>query len=318
MLMPFSGKKSPLVSYDETRPYLGAYVRIHFYYESKRDIEAVLRRCWDKVEAVHRHMNVHATTLEGDLSRLNAGGLSGVRVNPDVYQIIKNSLAYSRKTQGAYDITVFPLIEQWKKAAAKGRMPDKNDLEAAKEKVGYQNLRLEAPDRVFFQKPGMKIDLGSPASGFVCDEIAKILSSNKIQHFLLDGGGEIFCRGKDQGIKPWVIGIQDPFNKDKLHSIVHLQDKGISTSGSYEKFYRIGTETFSHIIDPVSGYPQKFVVSASAMAPTTEAANQLSTAFSVLGARQAMRLASVLNDVEALVIENHEGIITQYQTAGFR
>jgi len=306
-----------LLKYDETKPYLGAYVRIHCYYDAKIDISNVIQQCWEKVEQVQLHMNVYAKTLEGDLSKLNVDGFKGVKVNKDLYGVIKESIEYSKLTNGAYDITAYPLVELWKNAGLQGKLPDEESFNLAKDKVGYQNLFLVEPNLVYFLRKGMKVDLGSPASGFVCDAVGKILDKNRIKHFLVDGGGEIFCRGSDQGQKPWVIGVQDPFDKDKLHGVVLLKDKGISTSGNYEKFYTIGQERFSHIIDPISGFPQKDAVSVTVIADTGQAANEISTAISVLGGPKGISLANSLKNVEALVIEKKEEKVTLYQTKGF-
>lgn len=297
---------------------MGASVRIHCFYSEEINISGIMEQCWRKVENVQLQMNVHSKTSDGDLSRLNASGVEGVRVNDDVYKVIKESIKYSQVTCGAYDITVYPLIELWKNASQEGRLPDCKELETVKGKVGYENIRLQGPNIVFLKKSGMKLDLGSPASGFVCDAIAGILDANKVRHYLVDGGGEIFCRGLDQGQKPWIIGVQDPFNKDNLHSYIELKDRGVSTSGNYEKFYTIGSERFSHIIDPISGWPQKNAVSVTVIAKTTQVANELSTALSVLGGEKGMRLVRSLKNVEALVIENKDGKLVQYKTPGFR
>lgn len=315
-LLIFSKQK--LLKYDETRPYLGAYVRIHCFYEAKTDISVAIDQCWEKVEQVQKHMNVYAKTLEGDLSRLNAYGFDGIPVNADIYKIIQESIEYSKLTKGAFDITIFPLVELWKNAGLEGRFPDEGSLRSARDKVGYENLRLEAPNLVYFKKKGMKIDLGSPASGFVCDAIAKILNTHKIRHFLVDGGGEIFCQGKDNGQKSWIIGIQDPFDKDKLYGMIELKGKGVSTSGNYEKFYTIAGQRFSHIVDPLSGYPQKDAISVTVIADTTQAANELSTAISVLGGEKGVRLADSVKNVEILVLEQRDGQVIPYQSKGFR
>ena len=310
-------KKPNLLKYDESKPYLGALVRIHCYYDAKIDILRILQECWAKVERVQLHMNVYAKTFDGDLSRLNAGGFDGVQVNPDVFRVIKDAVECSKLTDGAFDITAYPLVELWKNAGLSGHLPDDHSLAEAREKVGYRHLLLTEPDLVYFKKKGMKIDLGSPASGFVCDEIAKVFDKNKVMHYLVDGGGEIFCRGKDQGQKPWVIGVQDPFDRGNLNGVVHLKDRGISTSGNYEKFYTIGQEKFSHIIDPVTGFPQKDAVSVTVIADTTQLANELSTAISVLGAQKGIKLANSLKNVEALVIERKEGKAFLYKSKGF-
>ena len=310
-------KNHPLHKYDEIKPYLGASVRIHCYHEANIDVSKVIQQCWQKVEQVQLHMNVYAKNLDGDLSRLNAAGFEGVRVNDDVFKIIKDSIEYSKITQGAFDITAYPLVELWKNAGQQGQLPDGDSLKSALDKVGYYHLILKESNLVTFKKKGMKIDLGSPASGFVCDAVAQIFDQYKIKHYLIDGGGEIYCQGLDQGQKPWIVGVQDPFHKDKILGVIELKNKGVSTSGNYEKFYTIGKERFSHIVDPLTGYPQKEAVSVTVIAATAQAANELSTAISVLGAQKGIRLANSIKNVQALVIEQKEGKAFLYKSKGF-
>lgn len=307
-----------LKEYYEARPYFGTMVSIHCYYDPALDMASIARKCWQKADDLQLNMNANGEAGKGDLARLNASGFEGVRVGQDVYQVIKQSLEYSRLTRGAYDVTVLPLVMLWKEAARQGHIPDKKALESAQEKVGYQFLRLQEPDVVFFMKKGMKVDLGSPASGYFCDVVADILTASGIQHFLVDGGGELFARGKNQGKTPWRIGIQDPFHKGKIISIVELKDQGVSTSGNYEKFYTIGTEKFSHIINPQTGAPQKNAVSVTVIASSAQAANELSTGLCVLGGEEGLKIIRTFKNVEALIVEEKDGKSAVYATALFQ
>ncbi|MBF0511568.1 MAG: FAD:protein FMN transferase [Candidatus Omnitrophica bacterium] len=311
-------KQAPhLKEYYEMRYYFGTTVWLHCFYDEGIDICKAARACWEKAQAIQVYMNVYAQPLQGSLSWLNSCGYQGVCVQKDVFNILKKSLEYSRLTAGAYDVTIFPLVQLWKNAAKEGHLPDKKFLEEVRALVGWQNIVLIAPDLVFFKKKGMMADLGSPASGYFCDEIAGILDFYNIKHFMVDGGGEIFCRGKNMGLVPWRVGVQDPFDTSKVWVDVDLQDQGVSTSGNYEKFSKIGTETFSHIIDPRTGYPQKGAASATVIAQTTQAANELSTALCVMGGCKGLEFIRTLKNVEALIIENNNGKILQYQTDGF-
>ncbi|MBF0484528.1 MAG: FAD:protein FMN transferase [Candidatus Omnitrophica bacterium] len=311
-------KAQVLKEYYEVRNYFGTAVSIHAFFDPKIDIAKAAKACWEKADQIQFNMNIYGDPKDGDLSRLNASGLNGAQVGEDVYTVLKHSVEYSKITGGAYDVTVLPLIKLWKNAAKQGRLPEKEELESAKAKVGYQNLRLEEPNKVFFMKPGMMVDLGSPASGYFCDALAKILEAHNIKNFLVDGGGEIYYKGKNKGNTPWRIGIEDPFHKDKILAVIELQDKGVSTSGNYEKFVTIGNERFSHIIDPISGYPQKDTVSVTVIADTAEVANELSTGICVMGGKKGIELVRSLKNVEALIVENKNGVISQYQTDGFQ
>ncbi len=306
-----------LKEYYEARSFFGTTVWIHCFHEAALDIAPVARACWQKAQRIQDNMNVYAQAEAGNLAWLNSFGHQGVRVQEDVFKILKLSLEHMRLTHGAYDVTIFPLVQLWKAAAKEGRLPSNDLVAGVKANVGYQQILLQDPDLVFFLKKGVMVDLGSPASGYFCDEVAGIMDAAKIQHFMVDGGGEIFCRGKDKGGIPWRVGVQDPFDKNKLVTMLELDGKGVSTSGSYEKFSLIEGRQFAHIIDPASGYPQEGAASATVIAATTQIANELSTAFCVLGGARSVELAVALGNVEALVIENNNGVITRYQTACF-
>ncbi|MBF0123455.1 MAG: FAD:protein FMN transferase [Candidatus Omnitrophica bacterium] len=307
-----------LKEYYEVRSYFGTSVWIHCFYDVSIDIADAVKKCWAKAEQMQRYMNVYGEPMEGSLRWLNSQGTQGVRVHEDVYKILKKSLLSSKLTKGAFDVTIFPLVELWKEAVRIGQIPDENLLKTVKDKVGYQNILLQEPNLVFLLKKGVMIDLGSPASGYFCDEVANILDANHIGHFMVDGGGEIFCRGKEKGERPWRVGVQDPFNKNNLVTTIELFDKGISTSGNYEKYSTIGDEKFAHIIDPRTGYPEKDAASVTVIAETTQLANELSTALCVLGAEKGLEFVRTLKNVEALIIENKKGTVNSYQTDGFQ
>ncbi|MBF0594861.1 MAG: FAD:protein FMN transferase [Candidatus Omnitrophica bacterium] len=290
---------------------------VHCFYKAGTDIASVARSCWQKAENIQLNMNVHAGLKEGNLTWLNSLGYEGVRVQEDLFKILKRSIEYAWLTDGAYDMTIYPLVQLWKNAAAVNRLPDPDSIENAKSKVGYENLKLEEPNKVIFTKKGMMVDLGSPASGYFCDEVAHIMEGAGIEHFMVDGGGEIFCQGLNKGEFPWKIGVQDPFYKEKVLLDICLDKKGVSTSGNYEKFATIAGKRFAHIIDPRSGYPQENAASVTVIADTTQAANELSTALCVMGGAKGLAFVCTLKNVEALIVENVEGKVEFFRTDAF-
>lgn len=311
---PFRGKK--IVEYKQSRPYLGAYVMIRCFYPTGKDISSSIKACWERMDQIQSRMNAYSKS--GDVAKINNSGPNGATVHDDMYSLLEKCIGYSRFTNGAFDVTVFPLVELWKNAGKKGALPEKYALETALNKVGYKNLRLQPPDRVILAKKGMKIDLGAIVSGYACDELAGILDKGGIKNFLIDTGGEIYCRGKEAGRKPWRIGIQDPQNKSKILMAINIRNKCISTSGNYEKFYLIGKKRYSHIINPAIGYPEMEAISATVIAKTGAQADALSTALCVLGGAKGIKLLSSINNVDALVIENRDGKAIKYATPRFK
>ena len=306
-----------LKEYYEVRPYFQTTVWIHCFYDPSIDMAKAAKSCWQVAERIQTYMNVYAEPEQGNLSWLNRSTEKLIPVQEDIFKVLKHSLEYSRLTLGAFDVTIYPLVQLWKNAAKENKLPSQELLDKVRGRVGYQHIMLHEPNLVAFMKKGMMVDLGSPASGYFCDEAARILDSHQISHFMIDGGGEIFARGMNKGKEPWRVGVQDPFDKAKISIEFELRDKGISTSGSYEKFSTISTEKFSHIIDPRTGCPQKSAASVTVTAPSTQAANELSTALCVMGGKRGIEFVRSLENVEALIVDNDNGQITQYQTDGF-
>ena len=304
-----------LKEYNQTRPYMGAYVTIRCFFDKRVDITPVIKKCWDRMDEIQRDMNAYSDT--GDVALMNRLGTKGVDVHDYTYDLLEKTLDLSRKTEGAFDVTIGPLVKLWQDAARDKRMPTEKDLENARDKVGYKNISLTPPNHVLLAREGMKIDLGGVASGYACDEIARILKAGGIEHFLVDTGGEILCRGSKEGRKPWLIGIQDPFAKSSIIGEMAIKDRSVSTSGSYEKFLIIGQEKLSHIINPITGMPEKNVMSATVVAPTGIEADVFSTALCVLGSEKGIAIIHAMKGVEAMCVEKRGERVIRRQTDDF-
>lgn len=312
-----SNSDGKLEEYKETRPYFGTYFTVRCLYDKNlTDIQATMAECWQMLDDVQLNMN--AASPMGYLTRINRSQPdAGSDVNDDLYRIIQDSVEFSRKAEGAFDITVRPLVELWKQAVKENVVPKKEDLEIALEKIGSDFIRLGPGNRVALMKPGMKLDLNAIAPAFAVDRAAEILTRNRIEHFMVDGSGEIYCKGNQPGERGWRVGVQDPTKKpdENVIDILSLKNYGVSTSGNYERFYTINGKRYSHIIDPRTGQPANGVISATVIAPTAEEANAFSTALCVLGSEKGIALIESIRGVEALVMEDRNGkaVISQTQ-----
>jgi FAD:protein FMN transferase len=310
------GGRGDLQQYTETRQIFGTYVSINCYYsENKTDIFTTIAKCWARVETIHTEMNARSNV--GYIARINESGFYGAEVGSDLFGLLQDSIAYSIETGGAFDVTVFPLVQLWRQAAIEGKVPDKDKVDLARDKVGYRYLSLEEGNIVHLKKKGMKVDAGAIAKGYAVDQFAAILMENGIEHFLIDAGGDIFCKGKDAGKKTWLIGVQDPLKADQLVDTLKLSGGAVTTSGDYERFNIIEGKRYSHIIDPSTGYPENKVISATVIAPTAESADAYATAFSVMGGKEAVSLANKFKNIEAMIIEKKNGDIKRFTTKGY-
>lgn len=310
-----STRNYDLQEYKQARNFFGTYVSIHCFYDRKIDISKVTDQCWVRLKAIQASMNAQSNA--GDVARINNLGFYGVQVSDDVYNLLKESIELSRLTDGAFDVTVFPLVALWKAAAKVGQIPSRDALEDVKNKVGYKYIQLEADNTVFLKKKGMKIDLGAIAKGYAVDQVIRILEQNEVRHFLIDAGGDIYCRGLYGGRKRWKIGVQAPTKGNIIIDVLRIKDVAVTTSGNYERFYVIGGKKFSHIINPATGYPQEAVVSATVIATKATEADAFSTALCVMGSQKGIFLVDSLRGIEAMIVENVKGKVLTYRSKGY-
>jgi len=195
-----------------------------------------------------------------------------VKVSPELFRLLSACLEYSRASEGAFDITVGPLMKVWGFYKGSGHLPHRAEVQAALSRVGYRHVHLDpAAGTVRFDRPGIELDPGGIGKGYSVDRMVDVLRQNGVTIALVAGSGSsIYGMGAPPN-EPngWRIDIKDPWNPSKTSAQVYLKDMSMSTSGSYEKFFRAEGRTYAHIMDPRTGYPAQGSVSVSVIAPRT-------------------------------------------------
>ncbi len=228
------------------------------------------------------------------ISRINRNEDS-VRVDEHFKAVYQTAQKVSRLTDGAFDITVGPLVNAW------GFGPSgKKDLDSAKvdsllELVGYETIRLE-DGLIYKDDERTMIDMSAIAQGYAVDEIAEFFEGKGVSDYLVEIGGEVNTKGKNPDGNIWRIGIDKPVDSSnmaqrELQAIVSLKDQSIATSGSYRQFYVKDGVKYSHTINPKTGYPVRHnLLSVSVFAESCVFADALATAFMVMGREKSKRL----------------------------
>jgi thiamine biosynthesis lipoprotein len=241
---------------------------------------------------------------DSEASRINRTAASRpVKTSDEVFELIERSIEYNKKTNGAYDITVRPLVILWQRARSSAQLPTDSELNDALFKVGSQWIVLDKTDKtVFFKKGGMLLDFGGVAKGYATDRVIQILKGMGIKNAIVNCGGDMYCLGRRSRKLFWTVGIRHPRDRNKICFKLKLSDRAIDTSGDYEKYFMLNGKRYSHIIDPRSGYPiGDDVVSATVIAPDATASDMLATALCVLG-RDGLGTIKSMNGVDALII----------------
>jgi FAD:protein FMN transferase len=246
-------------------------------------------------------------------------------VQPDAWfiDIFRLSQQIAESTGGAFDCTVGPLVNAWG-FGFKGKIKmDQAKVDSLKQFVDYRQVSLDHQDRII--KPaGFKLDFNAIAQGYSVDLISKYLESNGIKNYLVDIGGEVMGKGLKPDGQPWLVGIENPsadsISESTINSMVKLDNKAVSTSGNYRKYYEENGIRYSHTIDPETGFPVRHtLLSVSVMADKCAVADGYATAFMVMGYEKARQFVENHPGLEAFFIIGAEnGLYQTYATKGFK
>lgn len=228
-----------------------------------------------------------------------AAGEKPVRVSGDTYFVVETALEYGRKTAGALDVSMGPLVKLWGIGTGGARVPSPGEIEAAKALVDYRLVKLdEAESSVFLPKKGMRLDLGAVAKGYAADEAVRILKAAGVKRAIIDLGGNIYAMGRKGAGADWRIGIQSPDEpRGSFLGILAISESSLVTSGDYERFFERDGKRYHHILDRTTGYPSASGLrSVTVVGAPSIACDALSTSMFVLGRERGLALAASLPD----------------------
>ncbi len=290
-----------------------------------------LQQLQDDVDAVLAEVNRQMSTyqIDSEIAQFNrAGANEPVAVSPDFLRVARHGLALAEATGGAFDPTVGALVNLWGFGpdGAIARRPAPEQIEAARQTVGFRHLAITADGRLAKDIPGLKLDLSAIAKGFGVDKVAALFRERQLKNFLVEIGGETLAEGHNAAGESWRVGVQRPdldsAGAPALEGVLHLTGgRAVATSGDYQNFFRDENgDLQAHIIDPRTAAPARHAVaSVSVLAPDCLAADGLATALVVLGPEEGLRLLeAAFPGVEALfILRRGENSFEEIATPGF-
>ncbi len=295
-----------------TEPHMGTRFKIIVYADDEAAAKAAVTAAFQRIADLDGIMSDYRPTSE--LMRLcQKSGGQPVRVSDDLFRVLERSQEVAELSDGAFDVTVGPIVRLWRNARRTHELPDPKELAQARELVGYRNVRLNARNRtVQLMKPGMRLDLGGIGKGYAADAALATLKEHGIGQALVAAGGDIAVSGPPPGTDGWNIGIApllDPDAKPSRYLILH--DAGVSTSGDSEQYLEINGKRYSHIVDPRTGIGLTARMSVTVVAPKGLIADPLTKVVSVLGPERGLAIINGTPDAAALVLrQTDKGIET--------
>lgn len=250
---------------------MGSTYSAAVYGEDRDRMERAVEAAFDEVQRLDDLLSNYKP--ESEWSRVNRKAADGpVKVSAEVFQLLEACRSYSEASEGAFDITVGPLMKLWGFYKGSGRLPHKVEVLTALRRVGWRQVELDpAAQTVRFARKGVEIDPGGIGKGYAVDRMIEVLKQHGITSALVSGSGSSIYGLGAPPTEPrgWKTDIRDPKNPRRTIATVYLKDHSLSTSGSYEKFFRAEGRVWSHIMDPRTGYPAKGMLSVSVVASRT-------------------------------------------------
>ncbi|WP_253904871.1 FAD:protein FMN transferase [Adlercreutzia sp. ZJ473] len=271
----------------------------------------------EAVAACRTYERLFSRTLpHSDIARVNAAGGARVRIDPRTFDLLTRALRYCARSEGAFDVTVGPLVRLWDFRA--GIAPDARALAQAAAHVGWEKLVLAeepgTPARHFAQlaDEAAAVDVGGIAKGWVADELDALMGARGLSGYIINLGGNVVVRGSKPGGAPWRVGVRNPNDPRRLAGAVPLASGSAVTSGTYERCFTAPDGTLCHhVLDPRTGMPVRTdAASATVIAEKSIDAEGFSTTLLALGTERGSALARRCPEILQVVFVTDDGRVT--------
>ncbi len=252
-----------------------------------------------------------------DIYAINkSAGITLENISPETHEVLTKSMEYYIASKGYFDITIGPIVDLWKIGTEEAVVPGKEEINSAMELLGIDNIILYSGDAGLVE-PGMSIDTGGIAKGFIADKVVEILRTAGCSGALINLGGNVITLGEKPSGDKWKIGIQDPFKATgEYMQVVEIGEMSVVTSGPYERNFEKDGVVYHHILDPFTGYPVvNDIAGVTVISEKSIDGDGLSTAVFAMDLAEGLELIESLENTECLIIKNDGSII---MSSGFK
>lgn len=263
----------------------------------------------NEIKRIEKLLTTFSNDSHTNLINFNAG-IAPVKVDREVFDLIKRSLRLSQLTQGAFDITYGSIDKRlWNFDTTITSLPDAATAKKAVQLINYRNVILdEEHDTVFLKLAGMRIGFGGIGKGYAAEMAKKVMISRGVASGIVNASGDLTAWGCQPNGDPWTIGIANPNATHDIFSSFDITDMAVATSGNYEKFAIIDGKKYSHTLNPKTGLPVEGIKSVTIICPNAEIADAMATPVMVMGIRVGLHLINQMNDIACIIIDDDDRI----------
>lgn len=291
--------------FSKTGFYFDTVITITLYDSKDKElIDTCFDYCKDFENLISR------TIPTSDISRINAAAGSSVDVSDTAIELLKKGIEFGELTDGAFDITIAPLVELWDVKNNPGNIPSEADIADALSHVNYKNIVIVG-NTVRLTDPKAAIDLGGIAKGYMADQLKEYLLHEGVTSAIINLGGNVLTIGEKPNGTAFNIGIQKPFDEQNATiTSVSVKDSSVVTSGSYERYFKLDDTIYHHILNTETGFPcNNGLLSVTILSEKSIVGDALSTACFALGLEEGQKLIESLEDIDAIFVTQDYEII---------
>lgn len=309
----------PLERFEFREPHLGTIVTLTLYASDQTVANDSARAAFARIEELNHILSDYIPDSEVMRLCRTAGTGQAVPVSQELFDVLARSIEISVATDGAFDVSISPVIKLWRGARRIRQLPDEKQLSAARELVGYRNIVLDVRQRtVELRKKGMLLDFGGIAKGYIAEQARATLLGRGLRRTLVAIAGDIAAGDPPPDRNEWRIGVA-PLEKPNGEPSRYLKlvNSCISTSGDAFQYVEIGGVRYSHIVDPKTGLGLTRRSSVTVVAPPGSSADGLATAISILGVERGLKLVEQFKGTAALIVQAEDMGVTVRESPGF-
>lgn len=279
--------------------------------ENEKEGMSAIDSAIEEISRIEKLLTTFQESSQTNLINRNAG-ISPVRVDKEVFDLIARSVRISRITQGAFDITYGSVDKKlWNFNQSMTQLPDPGTALKSVHLINYRNIVLdEHKCTVFLKEKGMRIGFGGIGKGYAAERAKYVLRERGIKGGVVNAAGDLTTWGHLPDGREWTIGIADPDSSRHPFSYLNVSDMAIATSGNYEKFITINGKKYSHTIDPKTGLPATGIKSVTIISPNAEIADAMATPVMIMGIHVGLDMVNQVRGLSCIIIDDDDKIYT--------
>jgi thiamine biosynthesis lipoprotein len=296
-----------LSRFEFSQPHMGTTFRVVLYAPDKQTAERAQRAAFARIADLDARLSDYRS--DSELMRACRDAVRHpVTLSDDVFRVLSTGQELSRRSDGAFDMTVGALTRIWRRARREGELPPSSEIAAARATSGYGLVHVDAAAKTLrIHRPGVRLDAGGIAKGYAADRALDVLRDAGLPHAMVVAGGDIATGKAPPGTAGWRVTVAPLDPGAAAAKFLVLHDAGVSTSGDAEQWVEIGGTRYSHILDPRTGRPLTTHMAVTVIAPDATTSDMLATTVAVLGAEKGLALAESYGASASMTLEPTDG-----------